>query len=136
MSSKILIVEDHAETRHLLGALLEIEGYNIVCAQDGQEGFESARQESPDLIVTDIGMPRVDGIELIRMIREDSSCRSVPVIVVTAYGDSACSKAIEIGANAAIDKPLQFDSLLDLIRKLLIALMLFADSGIASNLLH
>jgi CheY-like chemotaxis protein len=134
LSSKILVVEDHAETRNLLGKLLEIEGYNTICAGDGQEGFETARQENPDLIVTDIGMPKVDGIELIRMIREDATCRDIPVIVVTAYGESACSKAIETGANAVIDKPLQFDSLLELIRELLITLVCFADACIVSNL--
>lgn len=136
MSYKILIVDDHAETRHLLGKLLEIEGYKIVCAEDGQIGFETVQQENPDLIVTDIGMPKVDGIELIRMIREDPSCRDVPVIVITAYGQRVCSKAIETGANAAMDKPLQFESLLEQIRELLIALVCFADSYILNNLLQ
>lgn len=117
MSAKILIVEDHEETRQLLGTLLEIEGYSVVFAEDGQAGYEVSRVEEPDLILTDIGMLYMDGIEMIRMIRESHDNRTIPVIVITAYGGSTKYQALEAGANAIIDKPLQFDWLLELIRK-------------------
>jgi CheY-like chemotaxis protein len=118
---KILIVEDNLDSADLLTMMLGMEGYKTLCAGDGQEGFALALQEKPDLIITDIEMPAIDGIELIKKIRNEPQLASTPVIVVTAYHNRMGTQALEAGANKIVRKPFFVDSLLETISDLFIA---------------
>jgi len=83
--SKILIAEDNAVNRELLRELLEVRGHTVVEACDGQEALRMIEQTRPDLLLLDIGMPLLDGMGVIRNVRESSRFASLPVVAVTAY---------------------------------------------------
>jgi CheY-like chemotaxis protein len=106
----ILLAEDHADSREMLAVMLEMDGYRVVRAEDGIEALDLAREVKPDLIITDVNMPRMNGIDLIRAIRNaENGLSVVPIIAVTAYGSSFCLEAREAGANEAIAKPLGYE---------------------------
>jgi CheY-like chemotaxis protein len=115
MGKKVLVVEDHHDTSFLLCRLLKMEGYEVEHAIDGMVGFTTATSAHPDLIVTDIQMPRMDGIEMIKRIRE-SPISGTPIIVMSAYGKRLINDAIEAGADAYVEKPIDLDNLLATIK--------------------
>ena len=116
MGKKVLVVEDHHDTSFLLCRLLKMEGYEVEHAIDGMVGFSTATNEHPDLIVTDIQMPRMDGIEMIKRIRESRPISKTPIIVMSAYGKRLINDAIEAGADAFVEKPIDLDNLLATIK--------------------
>jgi CheY-like chemotaxis protein len=83
--TKILIAEDNAVNRELLRELLEMRGYTVVEACDGEEALHMIEQTHPDLLLLDIGMPVLDGFGVMRKIRENPRFASLPVVAVTAY---------------------------------------------------
>ena len=111
MAKTILIVEDYVDTRDLMKFLLEGCGYKVREAADGQEAVESVKQNSPDLILMDLSLPVMDGLTATRIIRKCDGASKVPIIAVTAYGNSYYRKAIEAGCDDLINKPLDFDKL-------------------------
>jgi two-component system, cell cycle response regulator DivK len=113
---KVLVVEDHHDTSFLLCRLLKMEGYEVEHAIDGMVGYNAAESAHPDLIVTDIQMPRMDGIEMIKRIRESNACRQVPIIVMSAYGQRRINDAIEAGADGVVEKPIDLDTFLQTIK--------------------
>jgi CheY-like chemotaxis protein len=119
MSAKILVVEDSVETRDSLTILLELCGYDVVVANDGKEGLARALTDAPDLIVTDVRMPRVNGIQMLREFRKDLANRSVPVLVVTGYSKDYADEAFAAGADQVISKPVNPEHLLRIVRNLL-----------------
>ena len=116
---KILVVDDSDDTREMMAKLLELESFTVVTAEDGRKGFDTARAEHPDIIITDINMPDINGIEMIKMLRNESEFSNIPIMAITAYGHSVAAEAIEAGANHASTKPIEFDSLMGGIRQLL-----------------
>ena len=116
---KILIVDDSDDTREMMAKLLELESFTVITAEDGRKGFDRARAEHPDIIITDINMPNINGIEMIKMLRNESEFSRVPIMAITAYGNSVAAEAIEAGANRASTKPIEFESLMGGIRQLL-----------------
>jgi CheY-like chemotaxis protein len=119
VSSKILIVEDSIDAREMLAMLFNLEGYSVATAEDGREGLRRASADNPDLIVTDIQMPYLDGDEMIRLLRAQPDCKRVPIIVMTAYGDETGSRAVQSGADRAFTKPVDYDLLLQTIKDLI-----------------
>jgi DNA-binding response OmpR family regulator len=119
MSFKILVVEDNPDSRNLLHFLLTTKGFNASTAVDGAEGFYMAKVEKPDLVITDLMMPNVDGIELIKQIRAEPEIATVPVLVYTAYSTESVEPAIEAGANKSFYKPVNLDEMLDYINEIL-----------------
>jgi DNA-binding response OmpR family regulator len=119
MAKKILLVEDTAETRDILTILLEIQGFDVVVANDGYDGIKNTFAENPDLIITDLTMPRLDGVEMIKILRSVTDWKHVPILAVTAYGTEVAEKAIEAGANRALSQPVDADVLLNLVNELL-----------------
>lgn len=106
MKEKILIVEDEARIGSLLGCLLKNDGFEVLYARDGQEARTYIGSHCPDVIVLDLGLPDVDGNDLIREVRAWSS---TPILVVSARGEGADKiKALELGADDYMTKP--FDS--------------------------
>ena len=119
MTEKILVVDDSRDTREMMTKLLELESFNVITAEDGRIGFDTAKAERPDIIITDINMPNLNGIEMIRLLRDEVDFSSVPIMAITAYGQNVAQEAVEAGANQATTKPIDFDKLIRGIRQLL-----------------
>jgi CheY-like chemotaxis protein len=119
VAEKILVVDDSADTLEMMAKLLEMESFKVVTAGDGRAGIDAAKAEHPDMIITDINMPNINGIEMIRLLRDEDDFSSVPIVAITAYGQSVAKEAIAAGANDATTKPIDFDSLIRNIRQLL-----------------
>jgi CheY-like chemotaxis protein len=119
LSRKILVVEDHADTRELLARLLEMENFRVVTAPDGIAGLRTVEFEDPDLVVTDISMPNLDGIELIKTLRRSTRFERLPIVTMTAYGQGIASEALTAGADSAFTKPLEFEQLIGSINRLI-----------------
>lgn len=110
-AQKVLVVEDNPDLRLFIATNLA-EDYRVEMAKDGVEGLESARRWVPDLIVSDIMMPRMDGYELTRQIRKDPSLSPIPVILATAKsGGDAVAEGLEVGANDYLAKPFEIREL-------------------------
>lgn len=116
---KILIVDDSATKRALYKGMLEKEGYKTIEAKDGEEGLNKAKTESPDIIVADLAMPKMDGFKMIEMIKKDEKGRFIPVICVSAtYKDieSKMKALIEAGAEEFFYMPENMNELLVKVR--------------------
>jgi|SRR6185503_5227143 len=116
---KILIVDDNAYIRDVLSRLLELKNFKVVMAEDGRSGIDATEAESPDLIITDIQMPKLDGVEMIKALRSQSRFSQTPILALTAYGHWAEARAIEAGADRAMVKPIEPDILLECVGQLL-----------------
>jgi len=116
---KILVVDDSADTREMMAKLLELERFAVVTAEDGRAGLNVAESERPDLIITDINMPVLNGLEMISLLRRQSWFTNIPILAITAYGSNIALDAIDAGADRAMTKPVEFDSLIEGIRQLL-----------------
>jgi len=121
MDKKILVVEDDSDTREMLQAILGLESFAVVTAEDGRAGLDKAQADHPDLIITDIQMPRLDGIGLIRHLRADAEFRQVPIITITAYGRDLQQQALSAWADCLVAKPIDLEVLLGHITNLLLA---------------
>ncbi|MGK4000908.1 sigma-54-dependent transcriptional regulator [Sorangium sp. So ce1024] len=110
-SSRVLVVDDEASARSGLEKLLRQEGYAVDAAGDGAEALEIAAERPPDVVVTDLKMPKMDGMALLGKLREQDP--SLPVLVVTAFGDvTSAVQAMRAGAEDYLTKPVDFDALL------------------------
>jgi len=104
MARKILVVDDESDIRELLKNFLATEGYNVILAADGEAALRLAAEENPDVIILDIRMPGIDGIETCRRLRATKSTSLIPVIVATALRD-ALMESLEAGADDFVTKP-------------------------------
>ena len=103
---RVLLAEDHPGTMEVMQTELEVLGYEVVLAQDGQEAVEKAATESPDLIVMDIIMPKLDGFQAAARIRENPRTKDIPILAATALarpGDR--ERCLESGCDGYIAKP-------------------------------
>jgi CheY-like chemotaxis protein len=127
--AKILVIEDDLEARDAATIWLELEGHTVIVANDGREGLAKAFSEIPDLIVTDLVMPRLDGVETIKLIRAIPTLPStLPIIAMTGFQMPLAEEAVMAGANKIIGKPYDPDILLANIKSLLKAKSVSASS--------
>ena len=129
---KILVVEDNVDSRDLLAKLLGMSGYEVLSAGDGESGLAAALKQIPDLIITDINMPGMDGIALLKKVRLESPLAGTAVLVVTAFGGEAAREAIEAGADAATSKPFDFDAFVDTVKRLIFARQKLANTRLSA----
>jgi len=116
----ILIVDDEADLLDLIEYNLEKEGYNVLKAENGQEGIKLARKHNPDLIILDIMMPKMTGIEVCKVLKEDPVLKIRPVIFLTARGDEKTEiEGLEMGADDFLSKPISTSKLVSRIRTVL-----------------
>ena len=121
MSKRILLVDDEADLLKLVMVRLAACGYEVIPASDGLEALEKAQKENPDLILLDVMMPRMDGFEVLRNLKNNPGTMSIPVIMLTAKDEAeSFSRAQEAGAEDYITKPFNRDALLDAVRKYLV----------------
>jgi len=110
--TKVLIAEDNAVNRELLRELLELRGYEVLEACDGQEALRIVEQAQPELLLLDIGMPVMDGFAVIRRIRENPRLATLPVVAVTAYAMRGDQEGIlNSGFDGYLSKPVNPSSL-------------------------
>jgi DNA-binding response OmpR family regulator len=108
MADKILIVDDEIDTLRLVGLMLERQGYNIVAAEGGEQALEVMKREEPDLVLLDVMMPDLDGIEVAKQIRNDSELGNTPIIMFTAKTQVEDKvMGLESGADVYLTKPTQ-----------------------------
>src|SRR5215217_4655011 len=116
----ILTVDDTPENLEILRMRLETQGYEVVEACDGDEGFEKAKELKPDLILLDIMMPKRDGISVVRELKTDPDLRSIPVVLVTAKADTKDVVAgLDAGGDDYLTKPFEHSALLARVRSML-----------------
>jgi two-component system chemotaxis response regulator CheY len=119
MSKKILVIEDDDVARELMRMALEKRGYKVSVAENGVQGYDTALFFRPDLIVTDIRMPAADGIHVVRRVRDTPALEKTPILVTTAFGDGGATFSLQLGANAYEPKPLDPQSFLTTVKRLL-----------------
>ena len=117
---KILIVEDNELNMKLFHDLLDVHGYTTLQTKDGREALQLAREHRPDLILMDIQLPEVSGLEVTKWIKADDDLKSIPVIAVTAFAMKGDEEKIRSGGcEAYIAKPISVNSFLETIQTVL-----------------
>jgi len=120
MPKKVLIVEDNELNMKLFHDLLEAQGYDILETREGLQALALAREHRPDLILMDIQLPEISGLEVTKWLKEDDELASIPVVAVTAFAMKGDEERIrEGGCEAYISKPISVVHFLDTIRNLL-----------------
>jgi len=115
---RILLAEDNVDNREMLTRRLERKGFTVVCAVDGKEATERERDSHPDLILMDVSMPIMSGIEATIAIRSEGVNRNVPIIALTAHAmEGDRQKCLDAGCNDFATKPVDFKLLQQLIEK-------------------
>lgn len=116
-----MVVEDAPEVREMLDQILRLNGYEVMTAQNGEEALAAIAKQRPELIVTDILMPKMDGFSLIYRLRTDAKTRDIPVVFLTATYVSGDDRdfATTIGATRFLQKPIDTHDFLEMIRELL-----------------
>jgi two-component system, chemotaxis family, chemotaxis protein CheY len=120
MSAKhALIVDDSATMRNMIKAVVQDLGFEVTTAQDGEKAFRFAQSQPFDIVITDINMPNMDGIELIRVLRETETMKYTPILVITTEGgDNVKAAGKAAGASGWIVKPFNPETLTRAVNKL------------------
>lgn len=131
MGHKLLIVEDNRMAREMFAIALNEAGFSVITANDGYAGLDRARAERPDLILTDIEMPNLDGIQMIERLRQEPELQRIPVLVLSALHTSGLMRAVAAGASEIMQKPVELTLLIRIIKQTLGATL--PDDGHALN---
>ncbi len=116
----VLVIDDDPVIVELLRVNFEIEGFDVISAGDGEEGLEQARRERPDLVLSDIMMPRVDGLQLLSELKDDPRTRDTPVILLSAKAQNAeVQQGLDMGADDYVTKPFDPLDLIDRVNAVL-----------------
>ena len=116
----MLVVDDDPVILKLLEVNFEMEGFTVLVARDGEEGIEVARGDQPDLIVSDIMMPKVSGLELVIALKADATTSDIPIILLSAKAQNADVRAgLDAGADDYVTKPFEPLDLVDRVNRLL-----------------
>jgi DNA-binding response OmpR family regulator len=119
-NAKVLLVDDDPVILKLLQVNFEMEGYKVMTANDGVEGLEKARTERPDIVLLDIMMPRMDGLEVTKALKGDASTKDIPIILLSAKAQASdVQVGKDMGADDYLTKPFDPLELLDRVNELL-----------------
>ena len=114
----MLLVEDNEDNRTIYSTVLRHLGYQVIEAQDGVQAVDLARSEHPDLILMDISIPRIDGWEATRILRDDPSTQDIPIVALTAHALSDDrERAAEVGFSSYLAKPIEPRAVVDEVRR-------------------
>ncbi len=117
MTKTVMIVEDNELNMKLFHDLLDAQGYQTILIRDGMEALATARNHNPDLILMDIQLPEVSGLEVTKWLKEDDELRNIPVVAVTAFAMKGDEERIrDGGCEAYIAKPISVAGFLDTVR--------------------
>lgn len=117
--ARILLVEDNREILRLLQLLLQAEGFTVEAVEDAGTACDLLKEQASDLLITDLMMPRVGGLDLIRWLRRTPALADLPIIALSAYERTYHKAALMAGADAVLEKPDGFGELTETIRRLL-----------------
>jgi DNA-binding response OmpR family regulator len=118
--STVLVVDDDPVILKLLEVNFEMEGFTVLVARDGEEGIEVARSDQPDLVVSDIMMPKVSGLELVTALKADPTTSEIPIILLSAKAQNADVRSgLDAGADDYVTKPFEPLDLVDRVNRLL-----------------
>jgi len=113
-----LVVEDFEDSRFMMRRLLEMAGYNVLEASDGEQAVKMAVEARPVLILMDLSLPKLDGLSATRQIRQKRGLKKVPIVAVSAHDSpESRTEALDAGCNEYVTKPIDFDHLHQLLRK-------------------
>lgn len=116
----VLLVEDTEDNRFMMRRLLEMSGYHVIEARNGQEAVKVAEAEKPSIILMDLSLPVIDGLAATRLIRKLPDCEFIPIIAVSAHDTSDFKEeALSVGCNGYVTKPIDFTALDTLIARFL-----------------
>ena len=119
-AATVLVVDDDPVIQKLLKVNFEMEGYDVITAGDGAEGLAAARSESPDVVILDIMMPKMNGLEVLAALKQDKNTEAIPVILLSAKAQSSDVQAgLDRGADAYVTKPFDPLELLDRVSEFL-----------------
>ncbi len=111
---RILVVEDNHDSLYLIDFILSHAGYTVIKAGNGEEGIEQALKEKPDLILMDLQLPGIDGLEATKRIRCSGIDHDIPIVALTSYAMTGdMEKALEAGCTGYLEKPIDPDAFLD-----------------------
>jgi CheY-like chemotaxis protein len=117
---RVLLVEDNADNQFIYSAMLRHAGYDVLVAIDGPQGLTLGREQSPDLVLMDISIPGMDGLEVTRQLKADPTTRRTPIVALTAHAlPSDRLRAMEAGCDAYLAKPIAPPQVLDEVRRLI-----------------
>ncbi|HEU0130375.1 MAG TPA: response regulator [Mycobacteriales bacterium] len=117
---RVLLVDDDEDVRHMTRVSLGFEGFDVTEAEDGTEGLAAARSDRPDAMILDVMMPGMDGLAVLRELREDPGLADLPVLILTAKAGSAAEQeGWDAGATAYLTKPFTGTALAGTLRRLL-----------------
>jgi DNA-binding response OmpR family regulator len=117
---KVLVADDEVHIVMLLKITLEMNGYEVILARDGLEALEKVTSDSPDLILLDIKMPKLNGWQVCEKLKSNEQTRKIPIIMVTAFAQSeARQRSLDLGADDYITKPFESSFLLESIKKVI-----------------
>jgi CheY-like chemotaxis protein len=118
-ADRILVVDDIPDNSFLLQTVLEGEGYQVETADSGSDALSKIEADPPDLVLLDVMMPEMDGFEVTRRIRQNSSLPFIPILLITGYEQPSVASGFDVGADGFIRKPVDFDALLNRVRAIL-----------------
>ena len=114
----ILVIEDNPDNMALIEEILEDEGFSVLKAYLAEEGITLLKETPVDLIIMDISLPKMSGLEAAEIIKADEATRGIPIIVLTAYAmESDKEKALSVGCDGFLSKPINEEKLLEMIKK-------------------
>lgn len=114
-TTRVLLVEDHLDTRQMYAEFLGID-FDVMTAADGEDALSMMRLHPPDVLVTDLSLPRMDGFELIARVRADPALRAIPVICLSGYGGHEHEeRALAAGCDRILQKPCMPDALAEVV---------------------
>lgn len=116
---KVLVVEDNPDVLEAVRLLLEAEGFAVVTAEECFSGMDYLESSPPDVIVTDIGLPAMTGLELIRYVRTKSNLQNIPIVAMSGYDKAYLATAMMAGANATLHKPEDLENLTTMVQSVI-----------------
>ena len=117
--AKILIIDDEPGVLKSMEEAVSAQGHQVICSADGEDGYKKACSELPDLIITDLILPKIDGWRICQKLKSDAKMKSIPVVITSAFvGDESPARSIELG-DSYLAKPFKSDSLITKIQELL-----------------
>lgn len=120
MGAKILVVEDEPDIMRIITHALTASGYQVIHAYGGDDAIRKAKAQMPDLVLTDLAMPKVSGVEVIESIKKDPETQHIPILAVTAHmWDGIAQSAGQVGVSGFISKPFNMKQLLLAVQKYL-----------------
>ncbi|MEM1323587.1 MAG: response regulator [Bacteroidota bacterium] len=120
LKKRILLIDDHSPNLENLTEILEMEGYQVFFSHNGEEGILLTKAQLPNLVISDIKLPGIDGFELIKQLKANPSTQQIPILLLSAFSEkSMINKGLELGAKGYLVKPFGMEEMLITVQKII-----------------